>query len=195
MDYFNYDSKIKPSKGKLLISEPFMNDTNFERSVVLLCEHNEEGSFGFILNNPTQATLQDVMTRREEEVAPIDAPLFLGGPVEQNTLHFVHKYENIQGAIPITRGVYWGGEFEEIMEPANGKEFNKKDFKFFLGYSGWGENQLNEEIDAGSWIVSDHVDPILIFHTHPEDMWKVVLKSLGGRFNIYSNYPVDPRYN
>ncbi|MDH5382160.1 MAG: YqgE/AlgH family protein [Cyclobacteriaceae bacterium] len=191
MDFFNYDNKTTPGKGKILIAEPFLADPNFERSIILLCEHNEEGSFGFVLNKPIEIKMDDIL----DDLPIANIPLHLGGPVQQNTFHFLHKNESVTGAKKTGNGIYWGGEFDEIKELMQVGLYKENDYKYFLGYSGWGENQLEEEINSGSWIVADKVDPVLIFHTSTEDLWKIALKSLGGRFSVYSNYPVDPSLN
>lgn len=191
MEFFKYKNKIAPSKGKILVSEPYLPDPNFERSIVLLCEHNEMGSFGFVLNKPSLAMLGDVMEGLEQ----FNATVFVGGPVQQDTLHYLHRCGDLSGAIQITDDVYWGGDFDNLKFLINTEQINASDIKFFLGYSGWSEGQLDEELAADSWIVSDKFDSSLVFETDPKQMWKRSLESMGGRFSIYSNYPVDPRMN
>lgn len=191
MEFFKYKNKIAPSKGKILVSEPYLPDPNFERSIVLLCEHNELGSFGFVLNKPSLAMLGDVMEGLEE----FNATVFVGGPVQQDTLHYLHRCEDLIGATQITDDVYWGGDFDNLKFLINTQQIKPNDIKFFLGYSGWSEGQLDEELEADSWIVSDKFDSELVFETSPKEMWKKSLESMGGRFSIYSNYPEDPRMN
>ena len=191
MEFFKYKNKIAPSKGKILVSEPYLPDPNFERSIVLLCEHNELGSFGLVLNKPSLAMLGDLMEGLEE----FNATVFVGGPVQQDTLHYLHRCEDLIGATQITDDVYWGGDFDNLKFLINTQQIKPSDIKFFLGYSGWSEGQLDEELQADSWIVSDKFDSELVFETSPKEMWKKSLESLGGRFSIYSNYPEDPRMN
>ncbi len=191
MEFFKYKNKIAPSKGKILVSEPYLPDPNFERSIVLLCEHNELGSFGFVLNKPSLAMLGDVMDGLEA----VNSTIFVGGPVQQDTLHYLHRCEALSGATQITDDVYWGGDFENLKFLINTQQIKPEDIKFFLGYSGWSEGQLDEELEADSWIVSDQFDSELVFETSPKEMWKKSLESMGGRFSIYSNYPEDPRMN
>lgn len=191
MDFFNYKNKLKPEKGRLLISEPFLPDPNFERTIVLLCEHNDDGSFGFVLNKPSLSKIGDVL----EDIKGIDATVLVGGPVQQDTLHYLHRMPELENAIEIGEGIYWGGSFERMTVLLESKQVEPTAIKFFLGYSGWSSGQLDEEIQADSWIVSDVVSEQLVFDTEPEIMWKEVLKSMGGRFSVYSNYPVDPRMN
>ncbi len=191
MEFFNYKSKIMPSKGKILVSEPYLPDPNFERSIVLLCEHNDEGSIGFILNRLSNTTVDELL----DGIKNFDLPVFIGGPVEQNTLHFVHRYEALEGASAIGEGIYWGGDFERLLFLLETKQVLPNDIKLFLGYSGWSPGQLVEELNTDSWIVSDRVNEELLFETDTDKMWQKALKSLGGRFSIYSNYPIDPRLN
>jgi putative transcriptional regulator len=191
MDFFKYKNKVKPEKGKLLISEPFLPDPNFERTIILLCENNSEGSFGFVLNKPSLANVSDVM----DDIKDYDTPAMVGGPVQQDTLHYLHRYPGIDDAVEILDGVFWGGNFERVLFLLDSKQLPHKDIRFFLGYSGWSAGQLEEELDQDSWIVSDQASEELIFDTEPDAMWKKTLKIMGGRFSIYSNYPKDPRLN
>jgi putative transcriptional regulator len=191
MEFFKYRNKIKPEKGRLLISEPFLPDPNFERTVVLLCEHNEEGSFGFVLNKPSILKLPEVM----EDLTAFDNVVYVGGPVQQDTLHFIHRNETLSHAVEIAAHVYWGGDFESLIVLHDTKQLSTNDVRFFLGYSGWGPGQLDGELEQDSWIVCDYVTDQLLFETDPQLMWRKALENMGGRFSMYSNYPVDPRLN
>jgi putative transcriptional regulator len=191
MEFFKYNNKLKPEKGRLLISEPFLPDPNFERTVVLLCEHNEEGSFGFVLNKPSVLKINEVI----EDIAAMETVVFVGGPVQQDTLHFIHRNVTISNATEIAGNVFWGGDFENVMSLLDTKQISAADIRFFLGYSGWGPGQLESELDQDSWIVCDFVTDQLLFDTEPEVLWRKALDSMGGRFSVYSNYPTDPRLN
>ena len=191
MEFFKYRNKIKPEKGRLLISEPFLPDPNFERTVVLLCEHNEEGSFGFVLNKPSILKVNEVM----EDITTLDNLVYVGGPVQQDTLHFIHRNGVLENAVEIVERIFWGGAFESLLLLCETKQITSPDIRFFLGYSGWGPGQLDSELDQDSWIVCDYVTDQLLFDTGPEIMWRKALENMGGRFSMYSNYPVDPRLN
>ncbi len=191
MEFFEYQNKIDVQKGRLLLSEPYLADPNFERTVILLTEHNEEGSVGFILNKPSDSRVSEVM----EDLKGLDAQLFIGGPVQQDTLHFIHQHGELEGAIELENGIYWGGNFDQIISMVDSGQFLLSEIKFFLGYSGWSPDQLNEELKLNSWIVSNRVSHELIFETMPDQMWKRAMHELGGRFSVYSNYPADPRMN
>jgi putative transcriptional regulator len=191
MEFFNYKTKLLPKKGRILVSEPHLPDPNFERSIVLICEHNEEGSVGFILNKPSNSAVSELL----EGINSFDLPVFIGGPVEQDTLHFIHRYESLEGATEIGDGIYWGGDFERLLFLLESKQLLPEDIKLFLGYSGWAAGQLDEELAIDSWIISDRVDDELLFETDSSKMWRKALQLMGGRFSVYSNYPIDPRLN
>jgi putative transcriptional regulator len=189
-DFFRYQNKLKPEKGRLLISEPFLPDPNFERTVVLLCEHNEDGSFGFVLNKPSPNTVNEIM-----ESLPVHREAFIGGPVQQDTLHYLHRISDLTDTIAITETIFWGGDYEELQNGLDIRTINDADIRFFLGYSGWSAGQLELEIKENSWIVCDYVNDSLLFDTSSTEMWKKALSNMGGRFSVYSNYPIDPNLN
>ena len=191
MDYFNYDSKLKPEKGRLLISQPFLPDPNFERTVILLCEHNEDGSFGFVLNKLTQLKVDEIF----EGINGFNAKVYLGGPVQHNTFHFIHCDPDMEDSNEIKDGLFWGGNFDQFKLWAESGSISENSYRFFIGYSGWGSGQLEEELETGSWIIAENENPLSIFATGPEELWKATLNGLGGRFQIYSGYPTDPRLN
>jgi putative transcriptional regulator len=189
-DYFKYKNKLKPEKGRLLISEPFLPDPNFERTIVLLCEHNEEGSFGFVLNKPSIAKVSEIVND-----IPVQKEAFVGGPVQQDTLHFLHRISDLQEAVPICDNIFWGGNVDDLVQGLSMNTISDNDIRFFLGYSGWSSGQLDQELEQDSWIVCDYVTPELLFDTPPGVMWRQALSNMGGRFSVYSNYPVDPSLN
>lgn len=178
------------TNGDLLIAEPFMGDTNFERSVVLVCEHSAAGTFGLVLNQLTDIHLSDVI----EEVHA-DIPLFVGGPVQQNTLHFIHRRPDlIDNSIRINDGLYWSGDFDQVKQAVNLGTLSENDIRFFIGYSGWSEGQLDEELGQKAWIVS-RSDANFLFNTPTKEFWRGVLKRMGGEYKSIAHYPVDPRLN
>lgn len=175
-----------------MISEPFLPDPNFERTVIIICQHNEEGSFGFVLNKPSVMKFDEVL----KDIGDFGETLYVGGPVQQDTLHFIHRAGDlIEGGVEISEDVYWGGNFETLKVLIENKQINPDDFKFFLGYSGWGSGQLLDELKADSWIISPGATHERIFDYEPERLWRDVLKEMGGRYRMFSNYPDDPRLN
>jgi len=182
----------KPKKGDLLIAEPsIIGDLSFNRSIVLLTDHSKKGSIGFILNKPLEYTIGDLLPE-------IDSPfkVYNGGPVEQDNLYFIHKVPDlIPNSIEISLGIYWGGDFTEVAKLIADKKINEKDIKFFLGYSGWDINQLENELKTQSWVVTKNIYKKEIIEKDYEFFWKEKMIELGGNYSIWSNAPENPTYN
>lgn len=182
---------LSPSKGRLLISEPFMGDYYFGRSVVLLAEHNEEGSFGVILNKPVSAKFNEVL----KDFPDFDAPMYLGGPVETDSLFYIHTLgEQLEGATEILDGLYWGGDIEVLKEMILLKKIDSKDVRFFIGYSGWGAEQLNTELKRNSWVITRSSKKRLL-STDPIIMWEKFLSKMGDNYKYWNKFPIDPSMN
>ena len=181
-----------PEAGDLLISEPFLQDENFVRSVVLLCEHNKEGSFGLVINKPSILKLSELI----EELAFLEKEVFVGGPVEQNTLHFIYLGDKqLEGSISLGKNLWWGGDFEILVSKLKTGLLDPDSIRFFLGYSGWGEGQLKDELDGKTWIICRSEIDLHTFEYTPEELWRNLLKNMGGEFMVIANYPLDPRLN
>lgn len=184
-------SEITPAPGILLVAPPVLSDPNFRRAVVLLCEHGEAGSFGLILNRLLTIQLGDVL----ESLSGRQEALWLGGPVQPSTLHFLHRHgSGITGAVPVMDGVYWGGDFDDVQRLIWDKTSLAGGLRFFLGYAGWIPGQLEAEIEAGGWILA-RAAAAFVFPDHPEKLWSTVLRSLGGEYALLANFPEDPRMN
>jgi len=183
--------KERVKQGVFLIAEPFLNDPNFERSVIFLCEYSKAGSLGFVVNQETNLFLGDVL----EENIYEDIPLFLGGPVEKNTLHFLHRRPDlIPGSIEVHNGIYWGGDFEKVKAHLNTYTLKPEDIRFFVGYSGWSGGQLEEEMSVKTWIVTS-TDAGFLFDTPAKSFWREILKRMGGEYRAIAHYPIDPSLN
>ena len=179
--------------GTLLISRPFLGDPNFERSVVLLCrDEAAHGSFGLVLNRLTNLTLADVL----DLAIPLPAaiPLYLGGPVEQNTLHFVHRMALLPGASSLGQEVYWGGDFNLLLGMLLSGAVASADVRLFVGYSGWSPGQLAAEMQEQTWI-RQPASAGKVFTLASDAFWRDILREKGGRFKVLANYPVDPSLN
>src|SRR5690554_1503559 len=182
---------LELSPGILLVAPPPLLDPNFRRSVVLLCEHGEEGSFGLILNRPLTLQLSEVLEGMEQ----YEDPLLLGGPVQPNTLHFLHRYGDIvTDAVSLVDGIYWGGDFEVVKALVQSRQTTGNELRFYLGYAGWSPDQLATEIELGGWILTK-ADASLIFSEEPGRLWRTVLRSMGGEYALLANFPDDPRLN
>jgi putative transcriptional regulator len=180
-----------PSKGKLLISEPsILNDKSFNRSVIYLTEHNHEGSIGFILNKPTEFNLNDLIPEID-----CDFTVYNGGPVEQENLYFIHQLpELIPDSIQISNDIYWGGSFDVLTDLLKNNTIDANDIRFFLGYSGWSVEQLDEELKESTWIIVNNNLPNL-FDVDSHDFWKNELLKFGGEYQIWANAPENPDLN
>jgi putative transcriptional regulator len=182
---------IDPAAGILLIADPFLKDPNFLRTVVILCEHREEGSFGFVVNRQYENTLDELIP----ELDGFPLPVYYGGPVQLDSIHFLHQYpEEIPGSQEILKGVHWGGDFDTVIELLKKEEIDPDKIRFFIGYSGWGEGQLNSEMAEKTWLTVKATRN-LIFHKNHEDIWKDALKHLGGDYEMMVNFPIDPQLN
>ena len=182
--------------GTLLISQPFLGDPNFERSVVLVCrDEAEDGTFGLVLNRLTTLTLGDVL-ELPTQLGPVAAelPLYVGGPVEPNTLHYLHRRPDLPGATDLGQEVYWGGDFELLLGLIGSGSVGPDDVRLFAGYSGWSVGQLAGEIQGQSWI-RHPASAGKVFTLGSDAFWRDILREKGGRFKVLANYPVDPRLN
>ena len=182
---------IEPGPGILLIADPFLKDPNFLRTVVFLCEHKEEGSFGFVLNRPFTNTIDELIPELQDHKLPV----FYGGPVQQDTIHFLHQCpEDIPGGQEILKGVYWGGDFDKMVELIRSNSLDPARIRFYIGYSGWGSGQLDDELKEKSWLTVKATRK-LVFHRNFEEIWKESLKLLGGDYEMMINFPIDPQLN
>jgi putative transcriptional regulator len=178
--------------GQLLLSEPFMPDENFRRTVVLVCEHNaQNGTVGLIVNKPINLKLNDVV----EDFPPFKSKIFLGGPVGTDTLQFLHCLgDQIEGSIQLSDRLFWGGNFEQIKVMLADEKILPGQIRFYLGYSGWETGQLDNEVRENSWIITkathDH-----IFKTPHEILWREVMKGMGGVYSTMAGYPENPNFN
>ncbi len=186
--------KVKIKAGSILISEPFLADPNFSRTVVYIAEHDANGTVGFVVNQPMGLMLKDVIPTEPTEDF-LDIPLFTGGPVGNDTLHVIHQLgDHVKGSKFISQHTYWGGDFEQIKFLIGNKNADTRDFKFFVGYSGWGPGQLESEIESNSWIVMKGSSD-LVFGETDTKTWEKALEQKGGKFKLYQNSPLRPDWN
>ncbi len=168
-----------------------IHDPNFRRTVVLLCEHSAEGSFGLILNRPLGLHLSEVV----HEVNERDMLIGQGGPVQTDTLHFIHTFgDQVPETVPITNEIYWGGDFEVMKLLIETGRITPHEVRFFLGYAGWSEGQLLDEIDQGGWIIAP-ARAAHVFMPDVDAIWSSILRTMGDEYAILANFPEDPRLN
>ncbi|MCD4746356.1 MAG: YqgE/AlgH family protein [Bacteroidales bacterium] len=184
-------NNIQPAKGKILISEPFLLDYYFKRSVVLLAEHNDEGSFGLIINKPIKVKFNEII----KDFPDFNSKIFLGGPVKNDSLFFIHTLgDEIENSMEILDGLYWGGDIEIVKELIILNRINQDQIRFFVGYSGWVSKQLENELQKNSWLVSNiKADEVMQFET--DKLWSNSIKNLGDDYTFWTNFPSDPALN
>lgn len=181
----------QPTTGSLLIANPHLNDPNFLRSVIFLCQKNEDGCFGFVLNRKTNYVVGDILP----DLGSHKIPVYEGGPVELNTLHFLHQLPDlIPDGKEVCDGIYWGGDFDTLVALINEKSVDLKKVRFYLGYSGWDAGQIETEQDEKTWIVSDATKE-LVFSSNENNVWRDALRKLGGEYELIINAPIDPQLN
>lgn len=183
---------IQPKQGDLLIAEPFLKDPHFVRSVVLLCKHcNLEGSLGFVLNKTFEYTLDELIT----DMSGFSIPVFVGGPVQKDTIHYLHQYPNlIPDSVPVTSNIFWGGNFESIKYLIKNNAIDFSKIRFFLGYSGWEAGQLQQEMNEKTWLTTKAKSEI-IFKTNADEIWKTAIKQMGSKYEMMIHLPIDPQLN
>jgi len=190
-DFFriNYD-KYSPSQGRVLVAEPGLFDLNFKRSVVLLVEHNEKGTVGFVLNRMLNYNLSDLIP----DFPNFDARISLGGPVSPKSIHFIHTLgEMVPDTHHVVENIYWGGDFDYIKSLIIANKINPKQILFFVGYSGWTKEQLDREISEHSWVVTQLSSQQIL--AGGDDLWLKTVRQLGKKFRPWTNYPEDPSLN
>ena len=180
-----------PEKGCVLLSEPFLNDPFFKRTVVLLCEHNEDGAFGFVLNNYIDVALNEVI----EDFPEWRNVISIGGPVKSGNLFYLHTLGDlIPESAMVVEGLYFGGDFEKVKELLQRGEIMQSQIRFFIGYSGWSPNQLEDELAEQSWYITQ-VSNKAIMDTRDKEIWKTIMKKFGPKGKMIANLPDDPTLN
>jgi putative transcriptional regulator len=177
--------------GKVLLAEPFMLDPNFKRSAVLLCEHSSEGSIGFIMNKPLQMRIDELI----EDFPEFNGEVFFGGPVQTDTVHFIHNIGDLlDDSVPVSNGVFWGGDFEKLKFLISSDMVSESNVRFFVGYSGWSEGQLADEMTYGSWIMAN-MDSNYLFKLQPKELWERVMYDKGNAYTVISQIPESLSWN
>lgn len=185
------ENRHDPARGRLLISEPYLADPYFRRTVVLLCAHDEEGSFGFVLNRFVDMDVADLM----ENMPHVPSRLGIGGPVQSGSLYYLHTLgTRLPGSVEVVDGVSMGGDFEHLRNILATDARLAKRVRFFVGYSGWGADQLQRELDQRSWLVGT-ADQRAIMDIRANDLWAHTLRNLGGTYAPLANFPEDPTHN
>lgn len=187
-----FENNEEPMAGGFLLSDPFQGDPFFERAVVYLCQHDVDGTFGFVLNNPLALSLHDII----EQQGLKDHALFIGGPVAKNQLFFLHNLgERIANSLACGHDIYFSGDFDSLIEYIDSNGCDAIKLKFFVGYSGWDENQLEEEIKEHSWIAVNNIPSSYVFEENHTALWKSCMDLQGTKFKMIANFPKNPNEN
>ena len=187
-----FENNEEPMTGGFLLSDPFQGDPFFERAVVYLCQHNADGTFGFVLNNPLALNLHDIIDRKDI----IDHALFIGGPVAKNQLFFLHNLgDNVSNSLDCGNDIYFSGDFDSLIEYLELNGYESIRLKFFVGYSGWDGQQLEEEIKEHSWIAANNIPKHLVFESKYDTLWKTCMGLQGSKFKTIANFPKNPNEN
>ncbi len=188
---FTPENQKEPKRGSLLLAEPFLDDPYFKRTVIILCEHNEEGSFGFVLNNYVEVEIENIIS----QMPKFQTRVSIGGPVKNSNLYYIHTLgDKLENSLPITTSLFMGGDFEQLKGLIERGEIDENQIRFFVGYSGWSENQLQEELNENSWFVTEGFEDLLM-NTRNDDLWSDIVKSLGKEYEHLANFPQDPNLN
>lgn len=184
----SFSNKRKARKGRVLIADPFTDDEYFGRSVVYICDHNSEGTFGFVLNNFIDIDLNEVA----KNFPDIKSNISIGGPVQTEHIFFLHTVgKTIEGSMEVDDGIFIGGDYDQLKQKLDDGEIDPSQVRFFLGYSGWSTGQLQEEIDNHSWIVAPVLSPLEIMDDKIIDIWSNYMRRQGKKYDILSRSPVD----
>ncbi|MGD9930582.1 MAG: YqgE/AlgH family protein [Mangrovibacterium sp.] len=183
---------VSPSKGRILIAEPFLPGSYFNRSVILLVAHSDKGAVGFILNKKVEYPLNEIIG----DFPDFDTDVYIGGPVSTDSIYFIHSLgDTIPGSIHIKDDLYWGGDFDELKRHINLGMVKPDQVRFFLGYSGWDSGQLEEELSENTWLVSE-IEPRNVMDCSPKNnMWIELVRELGGKYSMWENFPENPSLN
>ncbi len=193
---FNQLNSLSLEKGRILISDPFLNDNYFSNSVILLCELNEKGAFGLVLNHYIDESLSDFMNDFQGEKTD-RFKISLGGPVDTDSIYYIHNRPDIiEGSIQIIDDVYLGNgiNFTDLSVLIEEGKIKKNELKFFLGYSGWTAGQLQEELLKNSWFVGN-LSTRTLMNYDQEDIWKKTLEQMSEKHRVISNFPQNPLLN
>ncbi|HZH73194.1 MAG TPA: YqgE/AlgH family protein [Mariniphaga sp.] len=192
LDIFKIQSNnIAPQKGRVLIAEPFLPGSYFNRSVILLVAYSDKGAVGFILNKKVDLAIHDILPGFPE----FQGDVYLGGPVSTDSVYFLHKLGNkLPGSIQVLNNLFWGGDFEVLKQLIGEGRIDPAEVRFYVGYSGWDSGQLEREIKEDSWLVND-VDEDIIMKDLKPSSWTEFVKKVGDRYTVWENFPENPAMN
>jgi len=189
---FNFENKAPLKPGSILLSEPFSDDDYFSRSMVFICNQNDDGYFGFVLNKYIENDINDFI----ENFPSINTEISIGGPVDTSNLFYIHSLgKEIPNSIAISAGLFIGGDFNTLKNTLLIDPNKANQVRFFVGYSGWGAGQLEKEIKDKAWIVLNNLKKEDILDTSHSDIWVEMMEKLGGKYKMMAKFPQNPSDN
>jgi len=189
----DYKNK-KYGKGSLLVANPVLPDPNFSRTVILLCNHDEQGSFGLVINRTTKLKAPDLFSHIDI-LNTYNEKIYLGGPVSQSMVFFLCRSSyKICELDEVCLGVYLGSNLETLEECYPKIENPEQNIRFYLGYSGWSSGQLEGEMEQNSWLVQNAGEQF-VFLDSENMIWPEVVNSLGEKYHYLIKAPVNPQWN
>ncbi len=182
---------VEPRQGNILIAEPFLAGSYFNRSIIILATCSEGGAVGFILNKKVDYPVEDLFL----DFPDFDSEIHIGGPVGTDSIYFIHTLGDlIPGSIHIKDNLFWGGDFDALKKQIKMGMVDNHQVRFFLGYSGWDAGQLEEEIKENSWLVAD-ISETDLMNLDENVMWVQSVRAMGGKYTLWENFPENPSLN
>lgn len=185
-------TEVSSLTGRLLVASPALADPNFDRAVVLLLDHDEEGSLGVVLNRPTPVGVGDILLPWAP-LAGDPGVVFQGGPVSLDSALGVAVIPGDEGPLGWRR-VHGAIGLIDLEAPPELVAAALGSLRIFAGYSGWGPGQLEEELKSGAWYVVES-EPGDVSSPEPENLWRAVLRRQRSRLAMMATYPDDPSLN
>jgi len=181
-------------KGSLLIANPVLPDPNFSRAVILLYNHNDQGSFGLVINRSAQLKAPDLFSDIDI-LKSYNEKVYIGGPVAQSMVFYLYRSaKDVIDLDKICSGVYLGSNLETLESLYLDIENPEENIRFYLGYSGWSGGQLDGEMEQNSWLVQD-ANEQFVFLDSENLIWPKAVNSLGEKYQYLTKAPVNPQWN
>lgn len=186
-------NNIVPNKGRILIASPLLNDYHFSRSVILMINHEDKGDMGVVLNKDFRyhVALNDLV--KDLDNVP-SIPVYKGGPVGRDTMFFIHDIEKIKDSLPLGNGLFMNGDFGQMIDCIKSENTYIGRVRFYLGYAGWSEGQLQSEMKDNTWIVSE-ISKERLFNESHRNLWHNSLNDMGEPYCTWAKYPAIPSMN
>lgn len=182
----------------MLLSAPGLLDPNFMHTVVLMCQHDEDGAFGLVVNRAGEARVGDLFPDHPG-LHELKFRVRDGGPVAQDTLQVIHRFSGplaaSTGGLDVGDGIRIGADLESLMQQPGAGAALEDHARFVVGYSGWAAGQLDAEIETGSWLPLETTADLVFSNEGAEDVWRSAIRRLGGGGASLAHLPPDPTWN